>query len=341
MRSLIASVCLLAVAPGAALADEPMPTPPAQRAGVTEAQYVKQTSLSERPGQLVTPMAAVDSSRKPLPESAQIVAALRAKDGRTVTFDQPTIVDFGHYVAGFYDRPGATADPVSAFPDFFRTSDPGSPGQLTLSDGDWYPARYVKLPAGQPIDVVGFRFNSDLAHPPATLAIPDGKMPGAFLASNPLLTRIWYSAASTMQLSMMATSGSSYQFFDGPERDRTLWLWYDASANPTAYYAFGPLAKATAYASYGLGSSQPCVFSVSPNPCGGLPDDLGWTERDLASLYDFYGARRSSRTATRATCSPTSRGWSSRTSTHAACTARRTCRCRRIRWTRRSSTTTR
>ena len=285
---IVAIALSAAVCAGSASAAGPpftVPESPAQRAGLTESQYVGQTSLSEQPGQLVTPVAAVDSSGKPLPDSAEIVAGLRAKDGKTVTFSTPTVVDFGHYIVGFYDRPGATADPVSAFPDFFRDQNPGSPGQTTLKDGDWYPARYVKLPAGVPIDVVGFRFNANPSTPPATLAIPDGQMPGAFMASDPLLTRIWYSAASTMQLSIMTTSNSQYEFYDGPERDRTLWLWYDASANPTAYYAFGNLAKGPAEYSYQQANPTPGVFTVD----GGLPDDLGWAERDIWSLYDFYG----------------------------------------------------
>jgi hypothetical protein len=278
----ILAACAPALA-GAAM----MPKSPAQRAGLTESRYIDRTSLSERPGELIAPVAAVYPSGKPLPDSAHVVAALRARDGRTVTFRTPTIVDFGHYIAGFYYRPGATADPVSAFANFFRTKNPGNGGQLTLKNGDWYVARYVKLPAGVPIDVVGFRFNSNPAHPPATLAIPDGRMPGAFMASNPLLTRIWYSAASTMQLSIMTTSNSPYELYDGPERDRTLWLWYDASANPTAYYAFGRLAEGPSEYSYQQVSCTSGVFYVSFG-CGGLPDDLGWTERDLWSLYDYY-----------------------------------------------------
>ena len=196
-----------------------LPEAPAQQAGESESQYIAQTSLSEVPGRLVTPIAAVDASGRPLPNSAAIVAALRAKDGRTVTLPVPTVVDFGHVVAGVYIRPGATADPVSDLPGFFRTVSPGETGQLTLANGDWYAARYVRLPAHVPIDVVGFRFVSDPTTVPATLAIPDQKMPGAFLASAPELTRIWYSAASTMQLSMMTTTpGVGYEFFDSPER---------------------------------------------------------------------------------------------------------------------------
>ena len=146
-----------------------------------------------------------------------------------MTLPAPTVVDFGHLVAGVYTRPGATADPVSDFAGFFRTTNPGETGRLTLANGEWYVARYVRLPAHVPIDVVGFRFVSDPNTVPATIAVPGGKMPGAFLASDPELTRIWYSAASTMQLSMMTTSpGEGYQFFDSPERDRSLWLWYDA-----------------------------------------------------------------------------------------------------------------
>ena len=220
-----------------------VPQSPAQRAGMTEQHYIARTSLVEVPGRLVTPVAAVDATGRPLPDSSSIVAALRAKDGHTVTLPAPTVVDFGHLVAGVYVRPGATADPVSDFPGFFRTTSPGETGALTLADGQWYVARFVLLPAHVPIDVVGLRFASDPNVPPATLAIPGGTMPGAFLASDPQLTRIWYSAASTMQLSMMtASSGVGYEFFDGPERDRS-WLWYDSSADDTAYYAFGPFAS--------------------------------------------------------------------------------------------------
>jgi len=169
-----------------------LPESPAQRAGVTERQYIAQTSLSEVPGRLVTPVAAVDAEGQPLPDSASIVAALRAKDHKTVTFRTPTVVDFGHMVGGAYTRPGATADPVSDFPGFFRTVSPGETGQLTLANGQWYVARYVRLPAHVPIDVVGFRFASDVDDAPATLAVPGGSMPGAFLSSDPQLTRIWY-----------------------------------------------------------------------------------------------------------------------------------------------------
>lgn len=263
-----------------------LPESPAQEAGVTESRYIAQTSLSEVPGRLVTPVAAVDATGTPLADSASIVAALHAKDGKTVTLPAPTIVDFGHVVAGVYTRPGATADPVSDFPGFFRTMSPGETGELTLSNGQWYAARYVELPAHVPIDVVGFRFQSDTSRPPATLAIPAGKMPGAFLSSDPQLTRIWYSAASTMQLSMMTTSPDvGYEFFDSPERDRTLWLWYDSSADDTAYYAFGQLALPVAMRSYEAARTGPKAFVVSTDD---VPDQNGFTERDLGALYMFY-----------------------------------------------------
>jgi hypothetical protein len=263
-----------------------LPESPAQEAGVTESQYIAQTSLSEVPGRLVTPVAAVDATGAPLADSASIVAALHAKDGKTVTLPTPTIVDFGHLVAGTYTRPGATADPVSDFPGFFRTMSPGETGELTLSNGQWYAARYVELPAHVPIDVVGFRFQSDTSRPPATLAIPGGKMPGAFLSSDPQLTRIWYSAASTMQLSMMTTSPDvGYEFFDSPERDRSLWLWYDSSADDTAYYAFGQLALPVAMRSYAAAKTGPNTFVVSSDD---TPDQNGFTERDLGALYMFY-----------------------------------------------------
>lgn len=264
-----------------------LPESPAQQTGVNESRYIAQTSLSEVPGRLVTPVAAVDASGKPLPDSKSIVAALRAKDGSKITFPTPTIVDFGHVVAGIYTRPGATADPVSDFPGFFRTMSPGETGELTLSNGQWYVARYVELPAHVPIDVVGFRFESDPSRPPATLAIPAGKMPGSFLSSDSELTRIWYAAASTMQLSMMTTTPDvGYQFFDSPERDRSLWLWYDSSADDTAYYAFGPLALPVAMRSYEAARSGPGRFVVSSSD--DVPDQNGFTERDLAALYMFY-----------------------------------------------------
>jgi hypothetical protein len=264
-----------------------LPESPAQRAGTTEHRYIDQTSLSEVPGTLVTPVAAVDAAGKALPDSARIVAALRAKDGRSVTLPRPTIVDFGHVVAGIYTRPGARADPVSDFPGFFRTVSPGETGALTLSDGQWYVARFVELPAHVPIDVVGFRFESDPSRPPATFAVPDATMPGAFMASDTELTRIWYSAASTMQLSMMSTSpGVGYEFFDGPERDRSLWLWYDASADDTAYYAFGGAALPVALRSYQAAHTAPGIFVVSSSD--DVADQNGFTERDLGSLYSFY-----------------------------------------------------
>ena len=265
--------------------------PPAPAAAVTEENYIDATSLSEVPGQLVTPANVVSSSGRPLPNSAEIVAALRVRDGRTVTFQHPTIVDFGHVVAGIYTRPGATADPVSDFPNFFRTKDPGETGRLTLADADWYVGRYVKLPAHTPIDVVGFRFVSGTPDAPTTMAVPSGRMPGAFLASDPELTKIWYAAASTMQLSMMTTTpGGDYQFFDGPERDRQLWLWYDASADDTAYYAFGPLALPVALASYQAADAGSGGFGVEAAP--GRPDTNGFAERDLAALYNFYDDTR-------------------------------------------------
>ena len=265
-----------------------LPESPAQQAGQTESHYIAQTSLSEVPGTLTTPVAAVDAAGRPLPDSAAIVAALHAKDGKTITLPVPTVVDFGHVVAGIYTRPGATADPVSDFPGFFRTTNPGETGQLTLANGEWYVARYVRLPAHVPIDVVGFRFVSDPNTVPATLAVPGGTMPGAFLASDPELTRIWYSAASTMQLSMMTTTlGQGYEFFDGPERDRSLWLWYDASADDTAYYAFGPLALPVAMRSYQAARTGQKTFVVSSSD--DVPDQNGFTERDLAALYAFYG----------------------------------------------------
>ncbi len=264
-----------------------LPEAPAQQAGETESHYIKQTSLSEVPGRLVTPVAAVDAAGRPLSDSGSIVAALRAKDGKTVTLPRPTIVDFGRLVAGIYTRPGARSDPVSDFPGFFRTINPGETGALTLSNGEWYVARYVLLPPHVPIDVVGFRFESDPNSPPATLAVPGGKMPGAFLASDPELTRIWYSAASTMQLSMMTTSpGVGYEFFDSPERDRSVWLWYDASADDTAYYAFGQLALPVAMRSYEAANTGPGSFVVSTSD--GLPDQNGFTERDLGALYMFF-----------------------------------------------------
>ena len=264
-----------------------LPESPAQQAGVTEAHYIDHTSLAEVPGQLASPVAADDATGRPLHDSASIVAALRAKDGKRVTLASPTVVDFGHVVAGVYTRPGATRDPVSDFSDFFRTMSPGETGELTLSDGQWYAARFVELPAHVPIDVVGFRFESDHSRPPATLAIPRASMPGAFLASDPKLTRIWYSAASTMQLSMMTTSSAAgYEFFDGPERDRSLWLWYDSSADDTAYYAFGQLALPVAMRSYEAAQKRPGTFVVSSSD--NVPDQNGFTERDLGALYMFY-----------------------------------------------------
>ncbi len=272
--------------------------PPAQAVTVPSApvvasvenKYIDATSLSEVPGRLATPVEAVATSGRPLPNSAAIVAALRASDGRTVTFQHPTIVDFGHVVAGIYTRPGATADPVSDYPNFFRTKDPGETGRLTLANGDWYVARYVKLPAHTPIDMVGFRFVSGTSDAPATMAVPAGAMPGAFLASDPRLTKIWHAAASTMQLSMMTTTaGAGYQFFDGPERDREPWLWYDASADDTAYYAFGSLALPVAMDSYQAADAGSGNFGVQ-DP--GRPDQNGFAERDLAALYNFYGDPR-------------------------------------------------
>jgi hypothetical protein len=264
-----------------------LPESPAQEAGVTESHYIDQTSLSEVPGRLVIPVAVVDSAGNRLPDSASIIAALNAKDGKTVMFESPTIVDFGHVVAGAYTRPGATADPVSDFPGFFRSINPGETGELTLANNEWYAARYVQLPAHVPIGVVGFRFESDPNFPPATLAIPGGKMPGAFLSSDPQLTRMWYSAASTMQLSMMTTTpGVGYEFYDSPERDRSLWLWYDSSADNTAYYAFGQLALPVAMRSYEAAQTGPGKFVVSSSD--DVPDQNGFTERDLAALYTFY-----------------------------------------------------
>ena len=264
-----------------------LPESPARQAGVTEGHYIDQTSLAEMPGQLTTPVAAVDAAGRPLRDSAVIVAALRDADGRKITLATPTVVDFGHVVAGVYTRPGATKDPVSDFPGFFRTMSPGETGELTLSDGQWYAARFVELPAHVPIDVVGFRFESDPGRPPATLAVPRASMPGAFLSSDPELTRIWYSAASTMQLSMMTTSPDvGFEFFDGPERDRSLWLWYDSSADDTAYYAFGQLALPVAMRSYEAAQTSPGKFVVSSSD--GVPDQNGFTERDLGALYMFY-----------------------------------------------------
>ncbi len=264
-----------------------LPESPAHEAGVTESHYIDQTSLSEVPGRLVTPVAVVDSAGNPLPDSASIISTLSAHNGKTVTFESPTILDFGHVVAGFYTRRGATADPVSDFPGFFRTINPGETGELTLANGEWYAARYVQVPAHVPVGVVGFRFASDPNTPPATLAIPSGKMPGAFLASDPELTRIWYSAASTMQLSMMTTSpGVGYEFYDSPERDRSLWLWYDSSADNTAYYAFGQLALPVAMRSYEAARTGAGRFVVSSSD--DIPDQNGFTERDLALLYSFY-----------------------------------------------------
>jgi hypothetical protein len=275
-------VVTIAGSPQAAL-----PESPARQAGIAEARYIDQTSLAEVPGQLATPVAADDASGRPLHGSAAIVAALRTKDGKKVTLARPTVVDFGHVVAGVYTRAGATRDRVSDFSDFFRTVSPGETGQLTLSDGQWYAARYVELPAHVPIDVVGFRFGSDPRRPPATLAVPGGSMPGAFLASDPRLTRIWYSAASTMQLSMMTTSSDTgYEFFDGPERDRSLWLWYDSSADDTAYYAFGKLALPVALRSYEAVRRGPETFGVSSSD--NVFDQNGFSERDLAALYRFY-----------------------------------------------------
>ena len=267
-----------------------LPAPPARQAGQSEDQFIAATSLSEIPDRRVTPVAAVDARGVPLPNSKAIVAALRARDGKTVTFATPTVVDFGHVVAGEYTRPGATADPVSDYPGFFRSVDPGLPGRLTLADGDWYAARYVRLPARVPIDVVGFRFVSDPARAPATLAATGGAMQGSFLASDPTLTRVWYAAASTMQLSMMtATPGEGFQFLDSPERDRTEWLWYDASADDTAFYTFGARALAVAKRSYEASAVAPGKFVVSP--ADGIPDQNGFTERDLAQLFRFYGDR--------------------------------------------------
>ena len=80
-------------------------------------------------------------------------------------------------------------------PDF--GSNPGAMRTYARKDGDWYVARYVKLPPNEPIDVVGFRFNTDPASSPA---IFPATYEGGFLSSDPLLTRIWYSAASTIQL---------------------------------------------------------------------------------------------------------------------------------------------
>ncbi len=262
-----------------------LPESPARVAGLTESHFIDQTSLSEVTGRLVTPVAVVDSAGKPLPNSSSIIADLRNR--KTVTFGSPTIVDFGHVVAGTYTRPGATADPVSDFPGFSRTINPGETGELTLANGEWYAARYVQLPAHVRISIVGFRFESDPSIPPATLAVPSGKMPGAFLASDPALTRIWYSAASTMQLSMMTTSpGVGYEFYDSPERDRSLWLWYDSSADDTAYYAFGQLALPVAMRSYEAAQIGPGRFVVSSSD--DVPDQNGFTERDLAALYTFY-----------------------------------------------------
>ena len=201
-----------------------------------------------------------------------------------MTLPRPTIVDFGHLVAGVYTRPGATADPVSDFPGFFRTINPGETGELTLSNGEWYVAQVRAASAARAHRRRRISVRVESQRPPATLAVPDPKMPGAFLASDPELTRIWYSAASTMQLSMMTTSpGVGYEFFDSPERDRSVWLWYDSSADDTAYYAFGQLALPVAMRSYQAARSGPRSFVVSSSD--GVPDQNGFTERDLGALY--------------------------------------------------------
>ena len=44
-----------------------LPDSPAQQAGETESHYIEQTSLSEVPGRLVTPVAAVDAAGSPCP----------------------------------------------------------------------------------------------------------------------------------------------------------------------------------------------------------------------------------------------------------------------------------
>ena len=66
-----------------------------------------------------------------------------------------------------------------------------------------------------------------------------------------------------------------------------MWLWYDSSADDTAYDAFGPLALPVAMRSYQAARSGPTSFVVSSSD--GVPDQNGFTERDLSALYFFYG----------------------------------------------------
>jgi hypothetical protein len=270
-----------------ARSDTPLPMPPAERRGLDEVQYV----LAQQPDALTPPVAAVDASGAPLPGSDDIVLRLAAQDGRTVTFSEPTTIDFGRYVTGVYTRPGATADPASAFPDFVRTRLPGFGAKNALRHGDWHPARYVTLPAGEPIDVVGFVMNTDPVRGTATLGVDPAAVPGAFLASDEDLTRIWYASLQTMQLSMMAAAGeSTYRLYDGPERDRQQWLWYDSTANRAAYYGLGDLALPTTEATYRAAACAPSVFAVNTSCVPTiLGDDLGFTQGELWEVLEFYG----------------------------------------------------
>ena len=281
----IATALLLGAAGGAPGVAQAQLTPPAERAGQQAADYV----LAQEPGKLTPPVAAVDADGRPLANSAQIVRALRAADGVTITLPQDTVLDFGRYVTGRYERAGATADPVSAFADFVGK-------EKRLRDGEWYPARFVRVPGGEAIDAVGFRFNADLSQQPATLPVSTDRLPGEFMASDELLTRIWYSSASTMQLSMMAAKRErDYALYDGPERDRGIWTWYDSTANKTAFYGFGNLARGPTETTYDAMACPDGKLGVSnfldPYTCYVVWDELGFTEAELWEAFNFYGNR--------------------------------------------------
>jgi len=236
----------------------------------------KKYILSPRPDSDIIPVRIIDKFGKQLSNSAKLIRKLSVKDGIYADMKDTYVVDFGKYVAGRYKQIGGETIGCGDFPD---------PIRYTLSNNKWSAFRYVKV-SGK-VDYLGVRVDRNVSLP-----IGPDDYKGKFLCSDNLLNEIWYSAAYTVQLCAMRnkkTEKGRYEFFDGPKRDRRLFLWFDSAGNETFYYVFNNMDVAKTSYDYVLNHGKDGNFVTRDTPDPIVIDVSGFTEADLWELYNYSG----------------------------------------------------
>ncbi len=173
---------------------------------------------------------------------------------------------------------GPRGDPLSALP--FGRFHPARlalrSGQATVRSGFYSAFRYALVSAeGKPV-----RLSTAQARVELPLKVPHGQAyPGNWRSSDPLLTRIWYAGAYTLE---MCTLAEPRVLLDGAKRDRMVWTGDLFVADRVAYVANGDTDAVRNSLAFLAGNQRRDGYvpaALSPTP--GRPNLLGTAVRFL------------------------------------------------------------